>query len=425
MAQEEEPQKCSNSNSGGGGSGVNLGNSGIKSSKKQKQKKVPQRGLGVAQLEKIRLEEQRKKDGSMLLTSKTPISSSPPKTSINHHSSSVTTPNYYYHHHPSYSSPSSIPNYPSDITSSPNSSLKPQSFDVLNSNITALPLNNPLGWQSVSVHQGHGNVTKIWNSSSDQYNLENENHGVDPRLAFRSSLNLPYESNPIWPLQSLIERTQYQPPPPSLVNASSINTAASLLNLHMELPSNQNYYGNYTPIWPEEEKMVGIKRPYPFSQDNPPFHCKIPTIIHPIGRSDDSTSFGNGSIFNLTTPTSPNFRDGTLCSDSMSEPKPNSKKNNTENEDFNGDFLTLAPPVTTLSCPNSKLERSSPAHLTYQNETTFDFDSLPYQGIIENPMLQPGASATNQLQPYYSFLPPAILQIGQATRTINNYNGGE
>ncbi|KDP36273.1 hypothetical protein JCGZ_09838 [Jatropha curcas] len=416
MAQEEEAQKCSNSNSG------NIG----RSSKKQKQKKVPQRGLGVAQLEKIRLEEQQKKDGSVILTShpQPPISSnSPPNKPNSNHQPLPVIPNY----NQTYSS-SAIP-YPCDI-SSPNSILRPQSIDIFNS--------NSLGWQSISVHQGHANIPKIWNSC-DYNDLEKESCGVDPRLAFRSGLNLPFESTPIWPLPCLMQRAQYHhqqqpspppppppPPPSSMVNVSSStsSSSSSLQNLFMELPSNQIYYGNYTPLWSEEEKMVGRKRRYPFSLDNPPgpsFHCKFPPII---GRSDESISFGNGSTFNFTS-VSPNFREGPLCSDSISDRKHTSKKSMKEIGALNGDFLTLAPPSTTWTCPNSKLKHPKSAYLAFHNCESCDFDSLPYQGGIEDPTFQSGPSVPNQLQPYYSFLPPAVMQTGEATKNISNCNGSE
>lgn len=47
--------------------------------------------------------------------------------------------------------------------------------------------------------------------------------------------------------------------------------------------------------------MVGMKRPYPFSLDNPPgpsFNYKFPTPVAPI-RSDESASCGNGGTFNF------------------------------------------------------------------------------------------------------------------------------
>lgn len=70
MAQEENVFGCSYSGGGGGGSGGGRGGGGGSGSgsggscrsKKIKPKKVPQRGLGVAQLEKIISEEQQKKE---------------------------------------------------------------------------------------------------------------------------------------------------------------------------------------------------------------------------------------------------------------------------------------------------------------------------------------------------------------------------
>lgn len=44
-----------------------------------------------------------------------------------------------------------------------------------------------------------------------------------------------------------------------------------------------------------------MKRPYPFSLDNPPapsFNYKFPTLVGPI-RSDESASCGNGGTFNF------------------------------------------------------------------------------------------------------------------------------
>ncbi|XP_076907084.1 uncharacterized protein LOC143563430 [Bidens hawaiensis] len=65
MAQDEHTSKCSNNinnnnNTGGGG-----GNSHRSTSKKPKHKKVPQRGMGVAQLEKIISEEHQQKDATV------------------------------------------------------------------------------------------------------------------------------------------------------------------------------------------------------------------------------------------------------------------------------------------------------------------------------------------------------------------------
>ncbi|KAG8657927.1 uncharacterized protein LOC110610681 isoform X1 [Manihot esculenta] len=399
MDQEEETQKCGNSNNNGGGCGVNIGNIG-RSSKKQKQKKVPQRGLGVAQLEKIRLEEQQKKDGSTILTS---ASSSPPPPKPSNLSPSVPIPNYQ--------------SYSASSASSPNSILRPQNIDTLV---------HSLGWQSVSV-QGHGNMPKLWNSCD--FNLEKDTaYGIHPELSFRSSFNLPFQSNSIWPLPSLMQRAQYQPPLPPAAASSMVNvpssSSSSLQILHVELPSNQSYYGNYTPIWPEEENVVGLKRPYPFALDNPPgpsFPCKFPPVVRPIGRSDESASFANGGTFNFI-PANSNFREGPSCSNSISEPKPNSKK--IIDGFSSGDFLTLGLPTATSTRPNSNLKPPS-ASLAIRNYGNFDFDSLPYQGSMEDPSIEQEPSVPNQLQHYCSFLPPATVQIGQPAKTISNCSGDE
>lgn len=68
MVQEKQAQKYSNSHSGGanGGGGGGGGSSSARSCKKLKQKKIPQRGLGVAKLERLRLEELQKKNGLSL-----------------------------------------------------------------------------------------------------------------------------------------------------------------------------------------------------------------------------------------------------------------------------------------------------------------------------------------------------------------------
>ncbi|KAI9403126.1 hypothetical protein POPTR_001G375600v4 [Populus trichocarpa] len=407
MAQEEQTKKCNTSSDGNGDGGFRSGHIS-RSSRKHKQKKVPQRGLGVAQLEKIRLEEQQKNDVSVNLPSPASISQiKPSNRKIRYLSMPI--PNVYE------SRSTSIPYLP-DL-SSPNSMFRPQNIELINSNST-IPSENSVGWQSAAV-QGQKNVPKMWNSSD--YNLEKENCGVDPALAFRSNLNLPYESNPIWPLPSLMQRAQQHGQHSSssscsMVNASSGSSSSSLQNPQMEPPSNQSYYDNYVPVWIEEEKMVSKKRPHPFSLGYPPgssSHCyKCPT----------NTSFGNGGLYNFSF-SSRNCREDSSCSTCILEPT--SKKIIKENGACNADFLTPAPPpATTLTSTDFKLKPS--AYLDFHNFESFDFDSLPYQGNVEDRILQqPGAIVPNQQQTYYCFLPPAIMQIGHPTKSSNDYTGDE
>ncbi|KAL6838650.1 hypothetical protein ACP4OV_031364 [Aristida adscensionis] len=64
---------------GGGGGGGSVAATGVaRASKKNKPKKIPQRGLGVAQLEKLRIEEQKKMDGGGASGSTAPLPLPPP-----------------------------------------------------------------------------------------------------------------------------------------------------------------------------------------------------------------------------------------------------------------------------------------------------------------------------------------------------------
>uniref|UniRef100_A0A5B6YR76 Uncharacterized protein n=1 Tax=Davidia involucrata TaxID=16924 RepID=A0A5B6YR76_DAVIN len=394
MDQEEHNQKCGNSSSGGGDG---------RSSKKLKQKKVPQRGLGVAQLEKIRLEEQQKKEATAIL--------SPSNSSC---LAAVQCANFR-HNHPS-PSPSSIPLPPPSPTdlSSPNSIFRPTpsipNIDVFHPN--SVPLNGAaaeIGWPAIPG-AGHVNWPKLWNYD---YNLQGENHNG---FASRSNMNLPYHS---WPPPNLMQRTQFQQPSSSsMVNVSSGTSSSSVINFQMEPPSNQSYYGNnYTPMWPEEEKMVGMKRSYPFSLDNPPgpsVHCNfLPAYVPPITRSGESASCDNGGTVNIKSA-NPVFREGPSSSTAMSEP--NSKKVTKENGGLNGDFLTLAPPATTLPHPSS-------AYVAPHSRELSELGTLPYQGSMEDSVHLQGPNGLIQQHTFYSFLPSAKTQIGQATTTISNYNG--
>lgn len=182
MAQEDQTRNCSN--------GGDLGRSTSTTNKKPKQKKVPQRGLGVAQLERIRLGEQQKRDvAATILPSPNSVPSS---SSI---SSYLPLPINNFNHsnnHPSSTSPGPPPaefrhpQVPSNAPLSNNNG----SFES--------------AWPVVSV-PGHGSVPKLWNSHEFEFDLEKDNFGVEPGLPFLASL--PFESNPIWPLPNILQKT--------------------------------------------------------------------------------------------------------------------------------------------------------------------------------------------------------------------------
>ncbi|KAL6196590.1 hypothetical protein ACLB2K_032204 [Fragaria x ananassa] len=433
MGVEEKTQQCT-SPTGGFGRSSN-------SKKTNKQKKVPQRGLGVAQLEKIRLEEQQKKAASVLSSpAPTPASNSLPSPTKS--SPCVPNPAPIRHYQP----PSSIsfPSLPSLDLPSPNSIFRPPNAEVVRkqqNSVSAVPLPNN-GFEI----PGHGNVVvpNFWNPNCEyngaDLNKESSSGILDPGFAFRPSLNnLPTfdHSNPIWPLPNFQRTQQFNhqpqpqppppPPPPSLMNvssATSLSSSSSVLNFHTEPPSNQSYYSNYTtPMWSEEERMVGMKRPYPFSQDNdaPSINFKFPTFVAPPMRTDETTTCGNrGGTYNLDPGCNSIFREGPTRSTSIAES--NSKITIKENGSVNGNFLTLAPPTSNRACPSQKLS-FPPGYLAFHNPEVPNFASFPYQGSSEDTIFQPGLSGSTPQEAFYTFIPPARAQLVRPAATINNCNG--
>ncbi|KAK8519970.1 hypothetical protein V6N12_003936 [Hibiscus sabdariffa] len=353
MAQEDEnqAQRCSNSKNtssgvGGAGNSNNIG----RCFKKQRPKKVPQRGLGVAQLEKIRIEEEQQKKDDVVSSSPTVCHKAP------HHSLPV----------PSFHLSNQSSSYASSIP-----------FCV--QNIGTVSSGNTVPFT------GGGAVVPDNLQSSYGYNIEKEcSSGLDPGLIFKTNLShLPYESDPIWPLPSLMQRAQTS----SMVNnLTSRTSSTSILNFQMEPPSNQSYYGNCTCLLPRKH-----------GGPSTPIHSKYPSIVHSINGQTDAASGSNGSTFNFE-PGTPNFRKGHYCS--------------TSNGVFDGDFLTLAPPTTTAMSTSSKSKHP---------QSSFINGELAYQASFEDSILRQGATGTG---PYYSFFPPAMVQIEQATTlSMANCNG--
>lgn len=179
MAQQEQNQKYSNSSSVGV----------ARSSKKFKQNKVPQRGLGVAQLEKIRLEEQQKRDTVFKVAN---VIISPSNSS------------------PCLASPTDHPSSDNKIRQA---SIIPASIGVVRPNsFSKLVSNNGdecgMGFQGITS-AGRSSWPSLWN---DEYNLEGDiNYKSDHQVlnASRSSVNLPCENkNPVWPLSGVMPRSQ-------------------------------------------------------------------------------------------------------------------------------------------------------------------------------------------------------------------------
>ncbi|KAL2245467.1 WAS/WASL-interacting protein family member 1 isoform X1 [Sesamum indicum] len=422
MAQEEQILRSSYSGSGGGGGGGGGGSGGgsggggnccsggvsSNRSKNVKQKKVPQRGLGVAQLEKIRLEEQRKKEALQAANVLANNAIGSPSDTA-----SVQCPNFGSSLSPS---PNSVP-LPQSPTNFPSPNALYRSAPPVPVQITK-QLDGELGLQLISG-PGNGNWPRLWNG---EYSHEGENQRVEHLgFAFRPpQVNLPYETNAaVVPLPSVPQRSyQLQRPSSSssVVNFSSGISPSSVLSSQMEPPSNQSLRGNsYTSSRPEEDKMVGMKRSYPFSLESPTA-TSFPGNFHPAiaasrSRSDELPSCSS----EYTVPTEPRnkyMRDGPSNSSPLHEQNPSDVIR--DNQRLNGDFLTLAPPVAASPPLNSKYKHPS-GYSGHQGAKLSDFKYLATQENLKSQIhhLEPGGSTE---QPFSFF--PVKLQ-----SHVNNGNG--
>ncbi|KAJ4981094.1 hypothetical protein NE237_031931 [Protea cynaroides] len=397
MVQEEhQHQKYSNNSSGcsGGCSG------GGRSSKKLKQKKIPQRGLGVAQLEKIRLEEQQKKDAT------TGVSSP-----------SFVIPVPHSHHHQS-SSSSHFPASPIDLSSTTPLFRNPPPVPIstLDLLVPPPPPSFPTTTTIYGSHQVASCGSSIWNN---EMNYNGEIPRLDHGLACRTQLQNE-AAYPIWHSPPPVVIDRKQPHSSTMGNVPSLISSSSGLGFPMELPSNQSFYSShyYTPPspWPEEEKVVGIKRPWPFSLDNLP---KLPSIIKPFYRPEESSlcgnSNGNGSSTFKLEPA-----DCIISEDSTSSTlhanrtgiTSELKHNNgiKENGTLDGDFLTLGSSATSSSLMGCGSKKHQPLASIPSHYPIPEFDLHSSLVSIEEPLLQ---------QPIHNFFPPKG-QLNGVTATMND-----
>ncbi|KAI3803514.1 hypothetical protein L1987_31668 [Smallanthus sonchifolius] len=405
MAHDEHTSRCSNSGGGGGGGGgggSGGGGGGHRSLKKLKHKKVPQRGMGVAQLEKLISEEHQKEDATVLTQDSSsgyrpvPVSSSPipPPPPLPHHALISKT-------------------------------------DGVNAVSVSKQMNLITGG-------GGGNWSRLWSGGDYKFEGEklsqNQSYGLDHSrytAAFPANLGgLPYESNPpIWPPPNLmLQRSHHfqQPCSSSMVNVSantSSSCSSSVMSFQMEPPSNQSYCGNNypPPLWPEEEKMIGMKRPYPFSLENvpiPSFHCKFPSAyVSPISRSDEYASCSNGGDITSIEPAYPSFRENPSSSGAISDAL--TKKFIDENQILTRDFLKLAPPQTSQSSSSSK----ESLHLSPCKGEQPQFERLPLQKDQSKDLTHLSGRGGSNPQPFLSFFPAAKTHMGQPGN--NNGEAGE
>ncbi|KAG6424474.1 hypothetical protein SASPL_114892 [Salvia splendens] len=245
MAQEENAFGCTysgssggggrggGSGSGGGGGGSGGGGGGGESNcrfKKSKPKKVPQRGLGVAQLEKIRIEDEQKK---VIANSSSLIDGGGGANSF-FGVEKFTRPNLApFHNSPPPPSPNSMFRH---TQSAPNIEILQDSCSLSNGEIGLRPM--------------------LWPGDYNHHH---------PFVAYEA------------PASAVLHQRShhFQPPSSSMVNSIS---PSSVLTCHLEPPSSQSSLpSNYAPQWEEDGKMVGMKRSYPLSlQSHPPPRSSAP-----------------------------------------------------------------------------------------------------------------------------------------------------
>nr|GMC76676.1 WAS/WASL-interacting protein family member 1-like isoform X2 [Ipomoea batatas] len=352
MAHEEHGQRCSNSSSDD--RGLECGGFG-RSSKRLKQKRVPQRGLGVAQLERIRLEEQHKKDATLL--SATVLSSFP---AVSHTNSStclqiqqqlpsIVSPAF----RPHLSSPSIPLPPPIDLTSPRPAfrSIPPPHIPKINgmhpSPVVPLSLSKSLSvgvversWSGIMV-PGHGHWPKLWNGDD---NLEGENHRMDHQgVEFWPSMKFPIEPHsPILPLPSMLQRSERHEQPVS------------------------------------SSMMVGNKRARPFTSDYPPipvFHRKFPPGYDlSISRTNELASCCVDCPANVESRNLPT-RECPANLKALSESNPGSFTNGS-----GADFLTLAPPSSGRAD-----ELIQPSRVSAGSDQPHIFSFFPSTGQEDSP----------------------------------------
>ncbi|XP_062094396.1 uncharacterized protein LOC133800453 [Humulus lupulus] len=347
MAQEDyQDQMCSSSGSGSGGKGP------------KKRNKAPQRGLGVAQLEKIISEEQHKKG-------------QPASDQLAHHN--VAQQRGY----------SELFSPHKEENTHTNNPIWPFSGLAQRTLAPAPPAPEPPQYQLP--------YSSTVNMPRPTWVAPEVNFQIDPHYTNYSSLHVWQEKDKV-----IVPQSTWLP---------------SELFYNLEPPSNQSYNSNYTQhVQQEKEEMVSRKRQYPFV-DNPPvpsFNLKKPTFYAPTIGDGSSFSYGNEVTFINPEHGSSNFRDeypSSSCPTSI--PKLSIRENNSASKE---DFLALGRPTTTAQTSSaSKLSLGSFYQPFPNYNRPHNFGTIPVQGTVEEPIFQHGlisGSSAEQLLPLHNLFPP-------------------
>ncbi|XWS18477.1 hypothetical protein CRYUN_Cryun32bG0046800 [Craigia yunnanensis] len=409
--------------------------------RKAKKKRIPKRGPGVAELEKI-LREQEKKDGvekgkiiggisSSLVPS---LSDTYPPLHSSFACSSNSLPRtvtfFPDHNHLGNSTPSTPP-------------LPPVTTLLVNGN-GDLKGSLQLGCGSVGgsgcskgVYIGGSGVFLpeqtllpiTWGSSETRKGEETPKMTTD--FSFPILVSNGSDNSKMFPPPML--QKNHGPCHPSMMNlfpqsaisSSSTPSSSSAAGVyhHVEPPSNQKYCHNYTSTLPEEDKacanlisMVGAKRPRAnFPVDNwPPAPLHMPhqpPPFHPqISRLEPSSSSSNYGVFDLGTTS----RD--LMPTSPFELKVKTCVNDHGNPSGNGSALTVGSPTTPL-----------PSTQNCQPYISKFIKQFPFQEMKENTegLLQSSSSGSEvsvNNKSFFSFLLSPEEQKGAAEATLSLKN---
>ncbi|XP_057947957.1 uncharacterized protein LOC131143708 [Malania oleifera] len=431
MTQEQNPyqQISSNTSSGGGGG----------SSKNQKRSKIPQRGPGVAELEKI-LKEQHKREEAN-------------KASEVFHSQSRSVPLLGRHYHPQ---PSPI-HHPPPPASAGTPPLPMTAIDLPSSHpiaqlIPSIPnphdLFNPThiprgtlygdgssdslggggssgasggagsgggGGVGVSVIGGLGSTMDCAGQgclpktrSFCQSNFSGEFPKLDSRLKSSAQFSDQYDA---YRYSRFLQQKNHYQFPPHMVNV----WPSARLDLQTEPPSNQNNCDSIC-LLPEEENpqpsaqlMVGVKRPWPYAVTDstraPPLHrSRVPHFSPDMQRPEQSSSCGSHRAFDFESEQTKTISRNAKRRD-LRELK--SQKCIADHAAFDGNILSLRPPINPTSSPDSSKS-----------------DILPFQISSQDTYQSLGTSGSFQQKPFYNFIPPREhTDGGETTLSLNNRRG--
>ncbi|KAH9309488.1 hypothetical protein KI387_037399, partial [Taxus chinensis] len=302
-----------------------------RSSRKSKngQKKIPQRGLGVAQLEKLRLEEQQKQEAACLASLQR-AHALPPLTGALHSqavmhpqgNSRVFSHNFaaqikgrtFEQHHP-FMPPSNNCKMSDSIISMANLhsiNFKHQ-MGLSNSNNSpqqqspreehrALSRNRSSDPESSVTNVGVDNtgfVSGLW--STQNGNGEDLNHISNQEMDMRKANMFSFRSQNC-PTSLPNELRFFEPllrSPAPLRKLPVVSVSSSGATMQLEPPSNQSY--STTPLWHEEDRIAGKKRPWPFSHENPSFPNQLKATCLNVGSSihANSEDLGNSNLDRL------------------------------------------------------------------------------------------------------------------------------